>query len=219
VHWRATGAWKTIEEQGVRQFVWDDDDPLADTFLIHYGAYPAADDIGIDYLDVLGQATLAIQCRIDKTAPIPLDVHEHPSIGFLSQNGLRRHYSVRPGWDYPGFYSGSADSLDDLVTFWNLRAADISLQFFDPAHAERYATIKPAAEERTRAQLAPLDEHRRKIAVWGGADRNRAHGIPRATLERMPGWRTILLERWSSSATDDDSRRSIVAWRLRPRSG
>jgi hypothetical protein len=44
VHWRATGAWKTIEEQGFRQFVWDDDDPLADTFLIHYGAYPAADD-------------------------------------------------------------------------------------------------------------------------------------------------------------------------------
>jgi hypothetical protein len=87
----------------------------------------------------------------------------------LSRNGLRRHYSVRPGWDYPGFYSGRAASLDDLVTFWNLRAADISLQFFDPAHAERYATIKPAAEERTRAQLAPLDEHRRRIAVWSRA--------------------------------------------------
>jgi hypothetical protein len=169
VHWRATGAWKTIEEQGFRQFVWDDDDPLADTFLIHYGAYPAADDIGIDYLDILGQATLAIQCQIEKGAAIPLDVHEHPSIGFLSRNGLRRHYSVRLGWDYPGFYSGSAASLDDLVTFWNLCAADISLQFFDPAHAERYATIKPAVEERTRAQLAPLDEHRRRIAVWSRA--------------------------------------------------
>jgi hypothetical protein len=36
VHWRATGAWKAIEEQGFRQFVWDDDDPLAGTFLIHY---------------------------------------------------------------------------------------------------------------------------------------------------------------------------------------
>jgi hypothetical protein len=123
----------------------------------------------IDYLDILGQATLAIQCQIEKGAAIPLDVHEHPSIGFLSRNGLRRHYSVRPGWDYPGFYSGSAASLDDLVTFWNLRAADISLQFFDPAHAERYATIKPAAEERTRAQLAPLDEHRRRIAIWSRA--------------------------------------------------
>jgi hypothetical protein len=39
VHWRATGDWKTVEEQGIRQFIWDDDDPLADAFLIHYGSY------------------------------------------------------------------------------------------------------------------------------------------------------------------------------------
>ena len=100
-----------------------------------------------------------------------------------------------------------------------MRAADISLQFFDPAHAERYATIKPAAEERTRAQLAPLDEHRRRIAVW-----SRAVPIETAlTAFRAPlsacRLADIFLERWSSSATDDDSRRSIVARRLRPRSG
>lgn len=169
VHWRATGGWTTIKQQGLRQFVWDHDDALADTFLILYGAYPAADDIGVDYLDIVGQAMHVTSSRIEKGAPIPLDVHEHPSISFLSRNGLRRHYSVRRGWDYPGFYSGSADSLDDLVTFWNLRAADVSLQFFDPAHADRYAIIKPAWGERTRAQLAPLDEHRRKIAVWSRA--------------------------------------------------
>jgi Transposase DDE domain group 1 len=28
VHWGATGAWKAVEEQGISQFVWDDDDPL-----------------------------------------------------------------------------------------------------------------------------------------------------------------------------------------------
>jgi hypothetical protein len=166
VHWRESGEWKAIEERGVRRFVWDADDPLADTFLIHYGDYPAATEIGIDYLDLLGQATLAIECRLDKTGPIPMDVHEHPSVGFLSRHGLRRHYSIRSGWDHAGFYVGSANNLDDLIAFWNLRAADISLQFFDPAHAARYAVIKPAAEQRTLAQLAPLDEHRRKLAIW-----------------------------------------------------
>ncbi|MFX8797669.1 hypothetical protein ABTM57_20325, partial [Acinetobacter baumannii] len=80
VHWRTTGEWKSIDERGVRQFVWDADDPLADTFLVHYGDYPAAAEIGIDYLDLLCQATLAIQCRIDKAAPIPIDVHDHPSL-------------------------------------------------------------------------------------------------------------------------------------------
>lgn len=37
VHWQATGEWKSIDERGVRQFVWDADDPLGDTFLAHYG--------------------------------------------------------------------------------------------------------------------------------------------------------------------------------------
>lgn len=119
---------------------------------------------------MLGQATLAIQCRIDKTVPIPIDVHDYPSLGYLSRHGLRRHYSIRPGWDHAGFYLGSADNLDDLVCFWNLRAADILLEFFDPAHASRYAIVKPAAEQRTLARLAPLDEHRRELAIWSRAD-------------------------------------------------
>jgi hypothetical protein len=33
VRWRTTGAGKAVEEQGIRQFVWNEDDPLADTFL------------------------------------------------------------------------------------------------------------------------------------------------------------------------------------------
>ena len=170
VHWRTTGEWKSIDERGVRQFVWDADDPLADTFLVHYGDYPAAAEIGIDYLDLLCQATMAIQRRIEKAAPIPIDVHDHPSLGYLSRHGLRQHYSLRPGWDHAGFYVGSADNLDDLVCFWNLRAADISLEFFDPAHASRYAIIKPAAEQRILARLAPLDEHRRQLAIWSRAE-------------------------------------------------
>ena len=166
VHWQATGQWSAIDEQGVRQFVWDADDALADTFLVHYGGYPDPAEIGIDYLHLLGQATSANQCRIDKAAPIPMDVLEHPSLASLCRHGLRRHYSILPGWDYPGFYSGSAADLNDLVTFWNLRAADIALQFFDPAQANRYTIIKNVAEQRTLASLAPLDEHRRKLTVW-----------------------------------------------------
>jgi hypothetical protein len=49
--------------------------PLADTFLLHYGAYPDATEIGIDYSDLLLQATLAIDCRID-TSPVARE--EHP---------------------------------------------------------------------------------------------------------------------------------------------
>src|SRR5438105_4110846 len=48
-HWRNTPEWKAIDEMGVRRFVCEPDDPLADTFLLQYGAFPDATEIGIDY--------------------------------------------------------------------------------------------------------------------------------------------------------------------------
>src|SRR5262249_25846898 len=56
-HWHDTPGWKEINEQGVRLFVWDDDDPLADVFLLQYGQYPNVADFGIDYAEILSRAT------------------------------------------------------------------------------------------------------------------------------------------------------------------
>jgi hypothetical protein len=88
-HWHKTPEWKAIDTQGVRQFVFDTDDPLADAFLVQYGDYPDPNEIGIDYADILSQATMAIQCRIDKTAPIPIDTLDHLSYSFIAKLGLR----------------------------------------------------------------------------------------------------------------------------------
>jgi hypothetical protein len=166
VHWRNTPDWKEVDERGIRTFVWDDDDPLGDIFLMRYGRYPNADEIGIDYLDVLGKATLAIQERIDKRQPLPQVVMEHPSIAYLSWSGLERHHTVRSGWDYPGFFFGDASRVDDLVAFWNRRAADIELMFVDPQHESRYAIIRPLFEQRLRNNLSYRQEHERSPAVW-----------------------------------------------------
>jgi hypothetical protein len=165
-HWRDTPEWKAIDKMGVKWFVWDDDDALADMLLLQYGAYPNATDIGIDYDEILSQAILATACRIDRTAPIPMDVLEHPSLGDLARNGLRRHYTVRAGWDRGGFFVGDGGNIDDLVCFWNLRAADIHLQFIDLAHMHRYAVVRPEIEKIALASLAHLDEHHRNLAVW-----------------------------------------------------
>jgi hypothetical protein len=169
-HWRNTPEWKAIDAQGVRQFVFDADDPLADALLAQYGDYPDPKEIGIDYADILSKATMAIQCRIEKNAPIPIDTLDHWGYSSIAKLGLRRHYSVRPGWDHAGFFVGDARNIDDLITFWNLRAADIQLQFIDPEHLARYALIKPEYERRTVARLADLDEHRRGIAIWSRSE-------------------------------------------------
>ncbi|MDR3464111.1 MAG: hypothetical protein P4L76_17550 [Beijerinckiaceae bacterium] len=166
--------WGSLCEQGVRTFSWDPNDPLADVFLMQLGAYPASTDIGIDYLDIITRATLPhprIDISLSSSAPIPVDILQHPGIPYISRLGLRRHYSVRPGWDYPGLFVGDSSSIDDLVCYWNLRAADISVQFIDPSQSLRYELVRPEYESRLRQGLSQLDEHHRELAVW--ADRAR----------------------------------------------
>jgi hypothetical protein len=169
-HWHDTPEWKDIDQIGVRAFAWDEDDPLADTFLMHYGDYPNAKDLGIDYAGLLSQATLAIQCRLEAVKPIPIDVLENPSIGYLARHGLHRHDPMLAGWNHAGFFVGDAENIDDLVCFWNLRAADIQLQFLDPAHLDRYEVIRPEYEKQTLAALASLPGHHGRIAVWSRAE-------------------------------------------------
>jgi hypothetical protein len=71
----------------------------------------------IDYADILSRVTVAINIDIDKTAPIPTTIYDHVNLGYLTRHGMYRHHSVRPAWDYPGFFVGDATDLDDLVRF------------------------------------------------------------------------------------------------------
>ena len=164
VHWRNIHQLQNLRERGVRYYICADDDPLADTLLALTGGYP--DDIGINYGRIVAEGTHSSDYRIDKAVPLPVELLVQPNLGFLSRLSIKRHYSIRAGWDYPGFFVGDASNLEDLVVFWNLRAADIQLQFFDPRHAERYALLRPKYEQRTLARLARLDEHRRNLTIW-----------------------------------------------------
>jgi len=86
VHWQDTSGWKAIAEQGIRTFSWDEDDALADVFLMQLGAYPSEDEIGIDYLKILINALLPhpiIDIRLDAAQPIKLEAIQHPSVAYL----------------------------------------------------------------------------------------------------------------------------------------
>ena len=107
-----------------------------------------------------------ISLPIEKNTPISTEIYDHVSLGYLTRHRIRRHDSIRPQWDYAGFYVGDATDLDDVVRFWNIRAADIPVHFIDPGHLPRYAAVMPDLGRRLRADLSRLDEHRRKLAVW-----------------------------------------------------
>src|SRR2546428_838515 len=124
-------------------------------------------EIRIDYYGLLKEAAGAAEIKIEATSKLAADVLEHPSISFLSRYGLERHYSVPAGWDSPGFYSGDANNLDDLVCCWNLRAADILLWFVDPTHLDRYGDTVEYWDKTMRSMVAGRRfEFDRRVAVW-----------------------------------------------------
>lgn len=165
-HLRGKPEWKAINDRGFRIYNWQADDPLADVFLTHFGSYPSADEVGIDYREMLTQGFETTEFDLDPASPIPADILDHPSISYLSRHALERHYGVQAGWDSPGFFVGDVTNLDDLVCHWNLRAADIALWFVDPAHLGRYAEITPAWEKAMRQSVAHRHDSNRRVSTW-----------------------------------------------------
>jgi hypothetical protein len=164
--WREKPDWIDTKGRGFFRITWDEDDPLADAFLMQYGAYPDAAQVGIDYAAVFTEATGAVELKIDKNTAIPKELLDRPAISYLTRHAIKRHYAVRAGRSYPGFFVGDSNSIDDLVAFWNLRAADILLSFVDLSHRDRYARLMPALVTAYREQVAGRPVWERRVAIW-----------------------------------------------------
>jgi len=128
-----------VRDPRVAVFVntWDADDPLADVMRIMLGSVPPTAESGMDYQALLQTTLGATVERIAPDAPLPVRAQPAWVLSNFSRAFMERHYAVTNNCRHPGFYVGSAGSFHDLVTFWNLRATDISLVFYDPAHASR----------------------------------------------------------------------------------
>jgi hypothetical protein len=118
-------------------YEWEAADPLADVFLCSYGAFPAADETGVDYAALVQTSLLGARNTIRNVGEVQIPQMGRETIATLNRVHMERHYAVQNHWDFPGFYVGEAGDFDDLVNFWNLRAAEIPLQFFDPRYVDR----------------------------------------------------------------------------------
>ena len=108
---RNTPDWKQIQESKPRIYKWATDDPLADVFLMQFGAYPEKETIHIDYESLFKSSLDASEVAIETGATLPSDFLECTSIAHLSRHQLRRHYSIQSYCDRPGFYVGDATNL------------------------------------------------------------------------------------------------------------
>lgn len=114
---------------------WNPDDPLANLFAIQFGFYPRQYDLLDDgekaFLTGLKAKDLTV--ATDGQLPERLAGHLAP-IGLTSVD-LTRHGG---GWpEENGIYIGDESNFDDLISFWNLRAAGIRLRFLPPNHIGR----------------------------------------------------------------------------------
>lgn len=74
---------------------------------------------------------------LDRTLEVPPDIRTRLTPSRLTAAGLEPDDS---GADN-GVYVGDADSFDDLVNFWNVRAAGAAVVFYDPRYAARLGKL------------------------------------------------------------------------------
>lgn len=147
---------------------WSDDDPLRDVLLATYGGLPPINDSAHDFKGIMQFHLRAPINTLNSNDPLILPDLEQVSLADFNKLNMRSHYTKTSNWRYPGFYIGDATQFDDIVEFWNLRAAGISLQFYDSAHAIRFRRLKEQWLE--RAPIKPNRPETQRIAIWSRRD-------------------------------------------------
>ncbi len=143
---------------------WSDDDPLRDVLLATFGGLPPIEETAEDYRGLMQLHLRAEVHKIVKDQPVSLPDIGRMSLATFNRTGLQQHYAVTSYWNHPGFYVGDATCFDDLVEFWNLRATDIPLVFYDPAHVGRLNYAKDQWLGRIPQMLNPASSKR--VAIW-----------------------------------------------------
>ncbi|HUY15846.1 MAG TPA: hypothetical protein VMX16_19785 [Terriglobia bacterium] len=119
-------------------YTWDRADPLALVLLSSLGGYPSQEAIGADYGKILQNYLVLSGAVIKPNSPFPQYGIQELTPSFICS------YDLVPGrlsGSPPGFYVGDAADFTDIVNFWNLRAANVDLAFYDPAYHERLSKL------------------------------------------------------------------------------
>jgi len=146
----------------VKLLAWNSNDPLATVFLSTFGGFPRKSETGIDYAAILRNTLGAEKEKLDAAGAVPPDACKWV---FPSQITKLLLDGNRPsGWSEPGLYFGHCRDFDDIVNYWNLRAANIDLLFYDPALPERLDPLRDAYVRMVRKGFG--DSRGGAIAVW-----------------------------------------------------
>ena len=115
----------------------DDDDPLAIVILATAGGYPTPSNTTPDYEEMLRYFLGVDKIVVHRDEPLPAMLQTRITPSRLTADDLEPD---GPSPDH-GVYVGDSENFDDLVNFWNLRAAGSGVVFFDPRHTKRFGEL------------------------------------------------------------------------------
>ena len=121
---------------------WLDEDPFSALLTVLFGCYPNSENTRLDF----GSSLLFrsnIQSWIEPERSIPKELIGHVCPVELTKVDLFwRQPDLR--WHLPGIVVGSATDFNDLLLFWNLRAAGVPTCFYDQASDDRLKSFVSA---------------------------------------------------------------------------
>jgi hypothetical protein len=146
-------------------YCWDNADPLRYALLATCGTYPAENEVGRDYSRLFQKAFAVAPTALGPTEALPVDLFRRFTPNYLTTVELETTVFHSSSRENPGFYYGDAQNFTELVNFWNLRACDIDLLFYDPAQAERLRPLVDAYAAALRARPKRY-QWSHDITVW-----------------------------------------------------
>jgi hypothetical protein len=130
--------------------VWDQADVLHPLFSIMFGQYPAPNDQVADYRAAIKKAFSVPEKVIPAGGEVAPELLEGISPLSLTAYDLTHGRGATSQLD-PGVVLGSATDFDDLVLFWNLRAAGATVFFYDQANGVRLRSAANRFLDKLRA--------------------------------------------------------------------
>ena len=184
-------------------YQWEDAEPLGLVLAATCGCYPSEAVTGRDYARLFTRAFAITPTPITPAQVLPEELFRRFTPNHLTTIDL----GAAPPYSFgsreePGFYCGNATDVVDLLNFWNLRACDAGLLFYDPAQGDRLQPLITAYAAWLRSRPKRATSYP-DITVWK-KDRD-IPGDP-TTCRFIPALRPTLQKRQRPHEMPRDSR-------------
>jgi hypothetical protein len=151
---------------------WQDTDEARDLFAVVFGYYPSSLNLRDNFEEAFLSGLRAKEVTLQSGAPI--DPALSSSITpirntALDMTGYGGSYLSTTITNGNGIYVGDANNFDDLVAFWNLRAAGLKIQFLPQEFPQRFEQFIDAHLQQLDKQQSRPSNREDWITVHYGA--------------------------------------------------